>query len=239
MTIDRVEFDDYAADYDAGADSRLKRLLGDDAAFMEWKVAWWANRLEGKARGQRPRPQRMLDFGCGTGLALSLWQRRRPFDSLSGLDVCEKMLEQAVQRWPKTASLPDFRVLRPGQPTFPAASFDLVLISCVLHHVPVADRNSVLKESFDLLKPGGRICVFEHNPRNLLVRYVVRHTKIDQHAVLVRAEETANRLQTVGFERPETSFILFFPPVLTMLAGIETWLARLPLGGQYAVMARK
>jgi SAM-dependent methyltransferase len=239
VSLDRVEFDDYAADYDAGADSRLKRLLGDDAAFMEWKVAWLTNRLGGKARGQRPRPQRVLDFGCGTGLTLSLWQKHRPLDSLCGLEVSDKMLEQAVQRWPKTASLPDFRLLRPGQPTFPHASFDLIVISCVLHHVPTEDRNSVLREAFDLLKPGGQICVFEHNPRNFLVRYVVRHTKIDQHAILLRAEETTSRLQSVGFGRLETSFILFFPPMLTMAAGLETYLARLPLGGQYAVTARK
>src|SRR5947207_11953460 len=104
-------------------------------------------------------------------------------------------------------------------------------MSCVLHHVPLADRDSVLKESFDLLKPGGRICVFEHNPRNFLVRYVVRHTKIGQHAVLLRTEEAMSRLQRVGFDRPETSFILFFPPVLTMFAAIETYLATIPLGG--------
>jgi len=52
VSLDRVEFDDYAADYDAAADSSLKRLLGDDAAFMEWKVAWLVKRLEEKAPGR-------------------------------------------------------------------------------------------------------------------------------------------------------------------------------------------
>lgn len=235
MTIDRIEFDDYAAHYDAGADSRFKRLLGDDAAFMGWKVTWLVNRL--RREGERPDPLRVLDFGCGTGLTLSCWANYRPHDKLCGIDVSEKMLEEGVRRWPKTRSLPDFRVLRSGQATFPHDSFDLILMSCVLHHVPIADRNSVLAESFNLLKPGGRICVFEHNPRNVLVSYVVRHTKIDQNAILLRAEETESRLEAAGFERLETSFILFFPPSLKRLAKIEAGLARLPLGGQYAVIA--
>ena len=148
------------------------------------------------------------------------------------------MLEQAVRRWPGR-SVPDFRTLKSGLDPWPEASFDLVTLSCVLHHVPLESRDSLLLQTFRLLKPGGRLCIFEHNPRNALVRWVVRNTAIDRNAILLRDDESMMRAHTAGYADIEKTFILFFPPVLRMLAHLEQALAWLPLGGQYAVMARR
>ena len=231
MIAPKPEFDDYAADYDGGSDNPLKRLLGTEHSFMEWKLDWLGRRLQ---REVGPKPLNVLDFGCGTGLALNLWSARRPQDSLAGVDASENMLREAARRW-SGSRIPAFKVLRTGESPWPNQSFDLILMSCVLHHVAPDERNPLLLNIIGLLKPGGRLCVFEHNPRNFLVRYVVRNTKIDQNAILLNAEETMDRLQTTGYSEVKASFILFFPPALKMLATLEKGLAWLPLGGQYAV----
>ena len=77
------------------------------------------------------------------------------------------MLAEAGKRWPHAlgpapALAPQDGALAP----FADGSFDVVTISAVLHHVPLAERNAVYRELGRMLKPGGRIYVFEHNPRN-------------------------------------------------------------------------
>ena len=57
-----------------------------------------------------------------------------------------------------------------------------------------------------VLKPGGRLYVFEHNPRNPLVRYVIARTPIDENAILLDAREVQHGLLGAGAtsSRPTT-----------------------------------
>jgi ubiquinone/menaquinone biosynthesis C-methylase UbiE len=235
LTRFKAEFDDFASDYDGGADGPIKRFLGNETAFLEWKVIWLVKYLNQQQKASDR--LRILDLGCGTGAMLGLWRVRRPQDILCGSDLSQNMLHEARRRW-QNGPMPDFQVFRPGECDWPPQSFDVVIISGVLHHIDPNERNEFLRQAAQLLKPDGQACVFEHNPRNFLVRYVVRNTKIDQNAVLLRAEETICRLQTAGFSNTRTSFILFFPPILKKIAILERPLASIPYGGQYAVIAQ-
>jgi SAM-dependent methyltransferase len=118
-------------------------------------------------------------------------------------------------------------------------SVDLVIISAVLHHVAPEDRLGVYAELQRVLRPGGRLVVFEHNPLNPVTRYVVSHTPIDQNAILLRAREVSQALRSLEFNEPQTNYLMFVPPRLGALAGIERVLHWLPLGAQYAVAATR
>src|SRR5213078_4409044 len=94
--------------------------------------------------------------------------------SFSGCDVSTGMLEQAAARWPERLGPPPVLALQDGARTpFADRQFDIATISAVLHHVPPAERPAVYAELGRLVKPGGRLYVFEHNPRNPLVRHVI------------------------------------------------------------------
>jgi hypothetical protein len=81
--------------------------------------------------------------------------------------------------------------------------------------------------------------VFEHNPLNPVTRYVVAHTPIDRYAILLRANEVTGALNRMDFAEVRTNYLMFLPPRLQSMAGVEHSLRWLPLGAQYAVTARR
>ena len=48
------------------------------------------------------------------------------------------------------------------------ATFDVALMSCVLHHIPPAQRHDALLLCRRHLVPSWAIVIFEHNPFNLV-----------------------------------------------------------------------
>ena len=57
--------------------------------------------------------------------------------------------------------------------------------------MPPPERPGLYREVTRLLRPGGRLYVFEHNPWNPVAQWVVRHTPIDRDAVLLGARRGA------------------------------------------------
>ena len=114
-----------------------------------------------------------------------------------------------------------------------------MIVSAVLHHVMPPHRHAVYDELARVLKPGGRLYVFEHNPRNPLVRYVVANTKIDENAILLDQREVRGSMPTALRQDLRADYLMFVPPRLTFLNVIDRLLAWLPLGAQYVVTARK
>ena len=53
------------------------------------------------------------------------------------------------------------------------------------------------------------------------------------------APDMARRLADAGWVSPQIQYNLFFPRALSLLRSIESGLSWLPLGAQYAVLARK
>jgi ubiquinone/menaquinone biosynthesis C-methylase UbiE len=83
---------------------------------------------------------KLLDYGCGTALMLWVLKRLGYSGSLSGCDVSGGMLEQAKQQWPFDRP-PDLRPMKDELAPFDNAEFDLIIVSSVLHHVPVERRD--------------------------------------------------------------------------------------------------
>src|SRR4029077_16270532 len=122
---------------------------------------------------------------------------------------------------------------------FKADQFDVATVSAVLHHVPPAERPQVYAELGRVLKPGGRLYIFEHNPRNPLVRYVVARTPIDANAILLDEAEVRHGLLDSAHYDIASDYLMFMPPGIIFLGWLDRLLAWLPLGAQYVVAARK
>ena len=155
------------------------------------------------------------------------------FSSAAGCDPSEGMLESCrdleVTRQPSIDCLP-----------FVENSFDFITAVCVYHHVPTECRESLTKEARRILKPGGIFCIIEHNPLNPVTRLIVSRTPVDRGAQLLSARETRHLLHSAGIRVFQTRYFLFFPErIQRHLSFIEDLCANVPLGGQYAVFARK
>lgn len=108
-----------------------------------------------------PPPAAALDVGCGTGV-LAERLAAAGFD-MAGVDPSAGMLEILSRRAPGVRA----QVGSGTELPFDDASFDLVMSVAVMHHVadPVAVRQ-VLGEMVRVVRPGGRVLHWDHNPRN-------------------------------------------------------------------------
>ena len=237
-----AEFDRHAAGYDGGLDHPIKRLLGNSAdQFIAVKVRWLLRQEKGLRDGDsKGGSLRLLDYGCGAGDLMRVLAELGARGSFTGCDVSAGMLAEADKRWPRRLGPPPALAPQDGAHTrFADGQFDVVTISAVLHHVPVVERPAVYAELGRVLKPGGRLYVFEHNPRNWLVRRVIARTPIDENAILLDAREVQDGLLGSGRYELEIDYLMFAPPGIAWLRFVDRALAWLPLGAQYVVTARK
>jgi SAM-dependent methyltransferase len=236
-----AEFDSYAQDYLGGTDNAFKRLVGGNLeSFIAVKVRWLLRYLAQDPPASAPGPTEMslLDFGCGTGEMLQQLRRGGFKGRLEGCDVSRGMLAELVMRW-DSGDLPLLHITSAPTVGLKPASFDIVLACCVFHHIQRSERNEVFSALKDILKPGGRLISFEHNPRNPLTRFVISRTPIDRNAILLDAMECQEQVAGAGLRVLRTEHILFLPPRLRALAGLEHRLRSVPFGGQYVVVGER
>jgi SAM-dependent methyltransferase len=122
---------------------------------------------------------------------------------------------------------------------FEDASVDFVTAVCVYHHVHGVARTLLSREIRRVLAPGGLCCIIEHNPLNPVTRAIVRRCPVDVDAELLTAQETSALLLLAGFEASTVEYFLYLPEQMFNVVGqVEGMLRKVPLGGQYALLAR-
>jgi SAM-dependent methyltransferase len=96
-----------------------------------------------------PRPARILDVGCGTGIEVALFER---YGEVWGVDAEQRMIEACRRR-----GLRNVEVAQAERLAFADASFDLVTCLDAIEHVE--NDCAVLRELSRVAKPGGHVCV--------------------------------------------------------------------------------
>jgi len=236
---DGAEFDAFAPGYNAGMEDPLKRLIGPSAdVFLDYKASWLMDFLQ-KQQPAAPSPLDFLDFGCGTGGFLRSLQSMGFNAAFQGCDISAKMLEEAVRTWDRSKPIPQLHHTESGQWPFSPCSFDIVTACCVYHHIPPPERLETMRALWRALKPGGWFVIFEHNPWNPVTRWMVSRCPIDENAILLSASECTALVKEAGFAQVSQTFLLFMPPRFRSLWRYERLFGKVPLGGQYAIVARK
>jgi SAM-dependent methyltransferase len=174
----------------------------------------------------------MLDVGCGVGALHTLL--RAFVGDIHGVDVSAECIKRAGQDnpWASYEAYDGARLpVADGQ-------FDMVLAVCVAHHVPVPNRVMFFSELRRAARPGGLVCVIEHNPFNPLTRLSVMRCEFDKDAVLLRRSLTMDLLRTAGVGDLGSQYFVFIPSTGPLALHIERGLWWAPLGAQYAAYGR-
>ena len=117
---------------------------------------------------------RVLDLGCGGG-----WRLYTRAGPVIGVDLSYGSLLSAGRIY-AGAALADLSAL-----PFAAGSFDVVVSSDVLGHVPAADKDAVLGEIHRVLKPGGiTLHYVEADGDDPLMRFAKRYPELYRRHVI-------------------------------------------------------
>ncbi len=168
-----------------------------------------------------------LDVGCGIG-AFHQYVRGM-FGRLCGVDVSASSVTQARQSNPDV----EYKTYTDGVIPHADGEFDVATAICVMHHVPPAEWVHFARELRRVTRPGGVVCVIEHNPFNPLTRLAVSRCEFDRVAVLLRAGRLQRLMTEAGLREVTTRYFLFLPWASSVTRRIERSFGRLPLGAQY------
>ncbi len=152
------------------------------------------------------RTSRVLDVGCGSGLAVYLAANRigrRRGGFAAGCDISHGMLSQRTA--PPPGAAPSFFVVASAQSLpYKSASFEAILITAAFHHFPAP--HEALNELRRVLAPGGTLVIGEVCRDRSLGTWIFDrlHRWFEPgHVKYYRRDELRVLLEQTGFERIE------------------------------------
>jgi ubiquinone/menaquinone biosynthesis C-methylase UbiE len=242
------------------ADGRLAREIEHHRKIAETaEIIWNWDSPAGRRRAERRAAlfiehaqlepgRRALELGCGTGVFLE--RAARSGAEIRGLDLSGDLLAKARARLATSRNVTLDQGNAEAMP-YPDAHFDAVYGSSVLHHL---DLDQALRESYRVLKSGGRVVFAEPNILNPQVA-VMFHLGLTKEYFGVSPDEMAfsrfrarASLQRSGFSEIQVDPFDFLHPAtppawLGWVAGLGSFLERVPLvrevAGSLLLRARK
>ena len=224
-----AEFDAYSRAYDQAVNESIA-FTGLSVDYFTRVKADYLIDLIADHSGD-PKKVSVLDVGCGVGNYHKLIVDR--VGMVTGVDVSESCIEVAKKHNPQV----NYQAYEGERLPFPDATFDVAFTVCVMHHVPPAQWPLFTTEMKRVLKPGGMVAVFEHNPRNPLTQRIVSNCVFDKTAVLLPYQTTRKLVEGAGFRDIVDRSIINILPSGRLLRSLDLGLGRLRLGAQYFVKA--
>jgi 2-polyprenyl-3-methyl-5-hydroxy-6-metoxy-1,4-benzoquinol methylase len=226
-------FDSHADQYETDCMRGLAVSGESKEFFARGRLAYLEAALRRMDRG---RPQRIVDFGCGIGDVTALLAETYPQATILGVDSSPRCVERAVRA--HAGERVSFAPIGASTEA-PPASFDLLHMNGVVHHVPPPDRTALMDTVSGLVRPGGVVAIFENNPLNPGTRLVMSRIPFDKGTEPITAWNTRRLMRAAGLQVVETAYLFYFPRILSALRPVEPFLTRVPLGAQYVVIAAK
>ena len=147
---------------------------------------------------------RVLFLAVGTGLDIPFFP---PGRNLTGIDISDKMLEQARPRIEAYNGQIETRVMDVHDMTFENGEFDQIFTSCTFCSVPDPVRG--LQALRRVLKPGGELHMFEHTgsryyPFRLMMNMM---TPLSRRVGPEMNRDTVRNVEAAGFRMREVQHI--------------------------------
>jgi ubiquinone/menaquinone biosynthesis C-methylase UbiE len=181
-------------------------LMAGGGAEVRWRPV--KERLFGNMDG------RILFMAIGTGLDIAAFP---PGKDITAIDISPKMLEQAKDRIAAYDGKIDAQVMDVHEMPFAPDSFDQIYTSCTFCSVP--DPVNGLKALYRVLKPGGKLFMFEHTgSRWYPFRYMMNAmTLLSQRLGPSMNRKTVANVRAAGFRLTEVNNV-FLDVVKTIKA---------------------
>ena len=174
-----------------------------------------------------------LDVGCGVGSFHSLLINE--FKELHGVDVSADSISKASDSHP----LVEYKTYSGSRLPYESDTFDVVFTVCVLHHVPTDDWQQFVNEMCRVVKKGGLVLIFEHNPKNPLTMKAVNNCPFDIDAVLLKSNVAMDLMVGAGLGEVKRRYILSIPAANRFLRKVDSLFSSARLGAQYLVSGTK
>jgi len=178
--------------------------LGREGTFRE-KVLGLARLQPGEA---------VLDVGCGTGtLAIAAKRQVGPTGTVYGIDASPEMLARAQKKARKAGVDVVLKNALAQALPFPNATFDAVLTTVMLHHLPRKARQQCAAEMRRVLKPGGRVLAVEFGlaarEQKGLLAHFHRHGHVKLSDIIsLLSEAGLNIVESGAVELRDLQFVL-------------------------------
>ncbi len=224
-------FDSYTDSYEAAVEQSI--------GFSGQKVSYFGRRkavqLLDVCRRYVGSPEKLsvLDVGCGIGITDEhlVGQVRE----LHGVDVSAEAVERAAARNPEAR----YGVCSEHSLPFDSGSFDVAFAVCVIHHLSPEKRVNFACEMRRVVRPGGVVVLFEHNPLNPLTRFAVSRCEFDDDAILLGRHAAGELLKSAALRPVERRYVVFFTRGEARVRAVERLLRAVPLGAQYYVVGAR
>jgi SAM-dependent methyltransferase len=229
--VSAAEFDAVADEYEALVTRSTAFGLAGHDVYTKRKAASIldiARRLL-----DEPSNLKALDVGCGVGLTDRYLVEQ--FGELHGTDPSGA----AVARAMATNEAVQYQVLDGAVLPYGDWEFDFAFAICVVHHVDPEEWKEFASELRRVVRPGGVVAVFEHNPLHPLTRLSVRRCPFDADAVLLSRRRAARLLASAGLVVAEQRYIMFLPSSASSVQAAERAMGWAPFGAQYYVAGRR
>lgn len=144
--------------------------------------------------------EHVLDVGCGTGtLALDVQRRVGGAGRVCGVDPGTEQIARARAKAARRNAPIEFEVGVIERLPFPDETFDVVLSTLMMHHVPASLKRQGLAEIARVLKPEGRLVVADFTRKQERQGQAARF-----HAGGSSLHELVTFIQDAGFDHLET-----------------------------------
>ena len=144
--------------------------------------------------------EQALDVGCGTGtLAMEVARRVGATGRVTGIDPGTQQIARARSKAARRNVPIKFQIGVIEQIPFPDQTFDVVLSTLMMHHLPAPLKRLGLGEIARVLKPGGRLVIADFKRKQERQGRAARF-----HAGGSNLQDLAVLVKNAGFEHLET-----------------------------------
>jgi len=149
--------------------------------------------------------EKVLDVGCGTGsLVIAAGEYTNSSAELFGIDAAPEMISRARKKANKAGVKIDFQTGLVEKTEFPDNTFDAVMNSFMVHHLPGDLKSKAFTEIYRILKSGGRLLIVDFEPpKNRLLIWILT-VLLNRDMMKIKNRPVAELLKEAGFTSLQT-----------------------------------